>query len=474
MLLSHLIKNNALEPAILWGIREDDFVTDEARAIYQKMLRLKRDPRYKNSAPGVHTVANDFPTFTYCDDDSMSLEAYCTLVRENHLSLELQSIARELVTSAGDPVARASNALKRVQRNVLAVGYGQRNDIDFSEALARALVDHDLLGSGVDLSVAKWPWDPFNEATGGLQKDDYIVFYGRPKSKKSWVLAYWCCDLFRQGKFPLIYTKEMTADNIFRRVGACIAEVDYQDFRRGHLDTEARERLRIITEAARDVRATQPMLCLNGKDTDGGDTVEWLEAKVKRYKPDVVLIDGLYLMSDGKGAKGQKDNFRVQNISRGIRQMILDTEIPVICTMQATRTAAAHKNANLDEIAFTDAVAQDVTAAVRVINEDNAGEGTREGQDLVNLLVGGSREWTFSGCQIAAECATDFGLVRYLDSREANRIKSKDDNAAAKEAGPPAGKPTRDPVTSKRLVDDLKKRDAKLLEARISKLPTAL
>ena len=426
-LLSKIVRHDALKQAIEWGLRDEDFLSDEGRAIYQHMLTMIRDPRFNGSTPGVNVMATLYPNFDMCDDPNMSLEAYCTMVRENKLGVEVQSAFREALASPDSAVERTTKLMERLQRNVLSVGYGQRDDIDFADAINRIIGTHDLQASGVDLSIGKWPWAPFNDTSGGLQSDDYIVFYGRPKSKKSWVLAAFIADLYMQGKTVLIYTKEMTADNIFMRVAACVAGLPYQELRTGRLNREERTKLGVLHQVVGEMRETQRMICLNAKDSNGNDTVEWLEAKAKKYKPDATFIDGMYLMSDSRGSKNQKDNFRVQNISRGLRQMVLSLGIPVIATLQATRAASAHKNANLDEIAFSDAIGQDVTCAIRVINEDD--------QDQITLVVGGSREYRFSGCRIWGIPATNFSWIENLSQKEIDSIKQRDERGDEKSAG---------------------------------------
>ena len=430
-LLSFIIRHGLLDEAIEWGIREEDFATPIGRKVYGQMLYMKRSRGYKNAQMGPRTMEDQFPSFDLCDDPKMSLEAYCMKVRRERLLQINSSVAQELIDVKDDPVATASKCLSKLQQDVLSVGYGQQDDVSFTSALTRSIQEHDLRATGKDLSVCKWPWEPFNTASGGLEKDDYICFYGRPKSKKSWVLAEFIADVYRQGKTPLVYTKEMTADNIFKRVGACIEHLPYQEFRLGRLSKEERLRLEKLLDAADDLRKFgKEMICLDGKDTDKGDTIEWLAAKVHKYKPHVVFIDGLYLMSDSRGSKGQKDNFRVQNISRAARQMVLDTGVPLIATMQATRTAAAHKGANLDEIAYSDAIGQDVTAAIRVINEDFDDDLPK-----ITMVVGGAREFNFPGCQIYGVPATNFEYIRELTQKEINKAKERDENRDEKEAG---------------------------------------
>jgi replicative DNA helicase len=439
-LLSHIIRKKELEKALEWGIEADDFKTNEGSKLFSMMLDMYRDPRNKGGLMGEYAVREQFPDFVFCNDDGTTLETYCMKVRRQRHLMSNASIARALVDTEDDPIQTASSCAHMLQQKVLSIGYGARDDVSFADALGRAITDHDLRKSGVDMSICQWPWDPFNTMSGGVEKDDYIVFYGRPKSKKSWVLAEFIASVFNQNKVPLIYTKEMTADNIFKRVGACLQRLPYQEFRMGRLSPEERERLAQLLDLAQDVRRyAKDMVCLDGKDTNNGDTIEWLTSKVKRYRPDVVFIDGLYLMSDNRGSRGQKDNFRVQNISRAARQMVLETGVPLVATMQATRSAAAHKGANLDEIAYSDAIAQDVTAAIRVINEDPK-EDDPDQRPKITMVVGGAREFRFSGCQIAGVPATDFRYIRNLSDKEVNNAKQRDDRQDEKASGQAATK----------------------------------
>lgn len=428
-LLSHIVQTGDLDEALEWGIQEDDFHTDEGRALFQHILSFRRDPRSKGAQMGPNVLKEIYKSFEFCHDAKMTLDAYCTLVRKNRLRVEVRAYAHEMAMAAenDEPLTAAERCMDRL-KHVVSLGYSAQTDVTFHSATGRIIQSHDQEASGVDTSVARYPWGPLDAAARGIRDDDFIVFYGRPKSMKSWVLAYMIAFIYDQGKVPLIYTKEMTADNIFRRVAACIAQIPYQELRTGRLTPEERDRLIYLNDMARDLRLQQNMICLNAKDApSGSDTVEWLQAKISKYKPNVAAVDGLYLMSDSSGGKRQKDNNRVQNISRATRQMVFETGVPVIATMQATRTAAAHKNANLDEIAFSDALAQDTTGAIRVINE--------EGTQTITLGMAGSREFRFRGCRIWGIPATNFSFIEELSQKELDKAKLRDDKSDQVETG---------------------------------------
>ena len=425
-LISRILKRSELKETLEWGIGVEDFLSDEGRHMFQHLLSYASHPQTAGAQLGAYAAKEAYPHFEFCDDDSMTLGALCTEVRKIRLRQDAKAIAQRIVDMADEDPIDALIQGNRLTKQGMELGYGNKDDVLFGNELTHIESRHDLLAKGVDLSVAPWPWEVFNSVTGGLEADDYVVLYGRPKSMKSWILAWFIAFTYNMGRKPLIYTKEMTPNNIFMRVAACLAELPYQELRMGKLSPEERGRLATLRQMARDISKFDDMVCLSGKQAPGGkDTVEWLQSKVEKHCPSVVFIDGMYLMSDSNGAKNQRDNYRVQNISRAVRQMIFDTGVPVIATFQATRAAAQHQKAELDEIAFSDSVGQDATVAIRVINDKTS--------PTISLIVGGSREYEFHGCRVYGIPATNFGFHSELTEKDIAKARERD--ASGEEAG---------------------------------------
>ena len=419
-LISRVIHTGDLSRVIDWGITSEDFLSNEGRAMFNHLVGYYTQVGSSGSIIGPYAMTQFYPNFVRCDDPSMTLEALCHEVRIQRLAIECQTkIGNVQQLLAYNPM-EALALLNKTTTELNAVGFGKNNDRFLGAAYNDISAKYQLLRSGVDLSWGKWPWEPLQIATRGLSQDDYICFYGRPKSMKSWVLAYFVAWLFNSGRRVLIYTKEMSQDNIFMRVIACLAEIDYQSFRAGELTASEESAFNAVGHYIRAMQAEQQIICLSGRDApQGGDTVPWLRAKIEKYRPEMFAIDGLYLMSDIHRAR--KDHERVRNISRDIRQMILDTGTPGLVTLQANRAAAKNEEANLDEVAFSDAISQDCTAIIRTINEKES--------PTIQLVVGGSREWSLNGIRINGIPARDFSFHSYLTAKEIQRAKEHDGEA---------------------------------------------
>lgn len=439
-LISRIVRDGlpAYQKALEWGIGYEDFKATAPSSIWRTFDDYYRSLETKGSIPGPTTIGLQFPTFSLIDDMSMTLEALCREVRKERLRKQLKEHLLEASTSADyDPVL----ALGKLQASLgplMDLGVTRKTDVVFREEFDGIIDDYEAIERGEYRSAAPWPWQSLQNATGGIAEDDFIVLYGRPKSMKTWVLCFLIACLLEGGKSVLLYTKEMTPRNIFKRIAACLAKIPYQEFRTGKLSYAHKQQLKDIYNFLVDSYSGN-LIALSAKDVStGGDTVAWLRTKAEKYKPALICIDGMYLMSDGKNGKSS-DWGRVTNISREVSAMRLDLQTPVVATLQANRKAAGHSNAELDEIAYADAVGQDATVAIRVVNEKS--------KPTIALVVGGSREFQLHGVRIGGIPATDFEEKEIMSEKEI--LKAKEDDAKKEEEDDPStlSKPRRTPRT---------------------------
>lgn len=242
-------------------------------------------------------------------------------------------------------------------------------------------------------------------------------------SMKSFVLTYHIAHAYLQGKKVLVYTKEMTDENMLLRISAFMAEVPYSELRGGILSREHRDAYfslkQFVNEQFLATNGANDLRILCGSSAPGGaDTIQWFGSQIEEYKPDVAFIDGLYLMSDTSARKNAALHEKVLNISRAARALQLATKVPLIATMQANRKAAGHSNAEFDEIAYSDALGQDVTCAIRVINEKTG--------PTIALVLAGAREFKLHGIRIQGEPCLPFHEMHPLTEKDIDQAKNQD------------------------------------------------
>jgi hypothetical protein len=432
-----VLKTKDIAPVLDFGITIDDFISHEAKALWATIIGYYNHPQSAGSVLDPYVLRIDNKNFAVGDDMSgHSIQSLCTEVRKYRVKAEsnqaivdfTQAMAFHEIDPMG-PLAVLNGHVTRLQ----ALGTRANTDVSLLQGIQGIKQRILLAKSGVDFSKMSWPWQPLQDETFGVQPDDYVVFYGRPKSMKTWVLAYLIYWAFAQERRVLVYTKEMTPDNVYMRTVACILKIAYAELRGAVMSqykpmSPAEEMALDATIAyiQSDPSVSNLVTVLSGRDVGAGmDTVPWLASKVDKYKPAILFVDGLYLLSDHQ--KHNSDHQRVMHISRDLRDLVLGLKTPVIATMQANRKAAGHREANLDELAYSDALGQDATIAARVINDKNS--------PTISVIIGGSREFNLHGFRIHGVPAKSFDFHSVLTEQDIK--KATEDDHGEEEAKEP-------------------------------------
>jgi replicative DNA helicase len=425
---ARVVKTGNIAPVLNYGLTLDDFTQTEAKNFWNLILTYFLQQETAGAVLDKNVLQAWLPTLVVSDDyPGMSLEALCYEVRRQRIVTMANEAAVKCAELIMVPTQNPTVPLAILHKNIsdlIALGTAANTDVTLKQGITGIMRKIELARRGENFAVANWPWAVLNNVTFGLQPDDYVIFYGRPKSMKSWVLAYLLSWFFNENKKVLVYTKEMTPDNVYMRAIACICKLAYSNLREAtspigkQLTPEEEFRLiELEDNIGSDPYYSDRLTVLSGRDVPaGGDNVAWLNSKIDQYKPELLVVDGLYLLKDQN--KAQSDHVRVMNISRDLRQMNLHTGVPIIATMQANRKAAGHNDANLDEIAYSDALAQDATIAARVINDKVS--------PTISIVIGGSREFKLHGFRINAVPAVDFSYHSTLTEKDIEKAKEGD------------------------------------------------
>jgi hypothetical protein len=132
-------------------------------------------------------------------------------------------------------------------------------------------------------------------------------------------------------------------------------------------------------------------------------------------KPDLVIVDGMYLMKDDRSNSRSIDWKNIAHISQDLKLTAQEFEIPIIGVTQANRGAEKSKGEDLTELAFADNLGQDADAIFRVSKTERCDESTG-GLKKTELFITapGLREGKFDGIIVNGEPATDFSYIRTI------------------------------------------------------------
>ena len=217
------------------------------------------------------------------------------------------------------------------------------NIVDTTEERLKAYNDVILKGGMLGIGT---PWSILDEATQGFQNEDLIMLAGRGGTGKTWAEVILSRYNWHNGYKPLLITREMGVWQIIRRFDAVHAQLPYGRFRGGHLTTDELERWK--SELSKMKGGLE--FWVSGDD-EGSVGVSGIRAKIRRYRPQIVYIDGGYLIEDERGGKAEWSRFA--NVCWDLKRLARSEGLPIVMTHQFSKEGLG-KDGTADTLKFGD------------------------------------------------------------------------------------------------------------------------
>lgn len=216
------------------------------------------------------------------------------------------------------------------------------NDMDFSAEGPKIVADYlKRIKENDGLLGIPWPWKELNHATQGIQPSDLIVFYGLPKSMKTWLVLYLATFLVDTGHRVLVFSREMTATTMSLRCTSILAKLAYSRLRAGDLNLEEYNRLIIANDKVQDVLSPGKLTFTKASKADGSPGgVSDIHRKILRYRPHLVILDSAYMMTNDRAGSHSLKWGDLAAISQDVKQMASSSGVPTIMIWQENEAKA--------------------------------------------------------------------------------------------------------------------------------------
>lgn len=194
---------------------------------------------------------------------------------------------------------------------------------------------------------------------GGLQPEQLICLIGLAKAGKSVTVLRMAISCHDAGAKVLFVGFEMSNTEQAARHDAMVAGINHWSLLHGYLTDDEMDKLHDALEARED---SQPFILSSEAD---GHRVSDLAALVHRYSPDVLFVDGVYLMDDDHGRdKGSPQ--AITNITRDLKRLAQRTRIPIVMTTQALASKMTGKRVTTETIGWSSSFVQDADVTIAV------------------------------------------------------------------------------------------------------------
>jgi replicative DNA helicase len=197
-------------------------------------------------------------------------------------------------------------------------------------------------------------YEPLDDLTAGAQPGDLIVVLARRGMGKSYDMVRKALAAWNEGNSVLFVTMEMTDIQIVRRMVAMRAGINPDLVRRGVLSGRALARLREVANLFRSQDVAPFWLMPGGFNKSTGD----VDALVQEFRPDIVFIDGSYLLHPVKSGLRAKWEVQAQIHEELKLVTAMGRDVPVVCSVQVNRDGARLKKQTDGIAAGSDAIEQ--------------------------------------------------------------------------------------------------------------------
>ena len=385
-LLSKIIHDQSIALAVNARVSLDFFTDDKWRRVYERCLEHWR--RF-GTPPDEAVIKSAFPSYDF-PVFSQSIDYFIDELRQRRKRVILIGA---LSTAAGYTQQQdepdAIDEMEKVLREALIqarLETAPTFDISFLENYESMLerLDERQLDPGYLRGISTG-FRGIDYVTGGLQPEQFVVIIGLPKSMKSSTLLYMAKAIHEQHKLPLFIGFEMSNEEQENRLTALYAGVGLTKIINGMFNFVERKRIERALKTMADASSVPLILSV---DTESAMTVSGIQAKIMEYSPDVVLVDGGYLMQTELAKAEQGSPQALADIARGLKRLAQAQHIPIVVTTQADQ-GRSRRGLTAASAMYTQAWRQSADVLLGTEREDP--EASDLGEVMVHFKVLASR-----------------------------------------------------------------------------------
>ena len=315
-----------------------------------------------------------------------NIVAYADIVRERSVLRQLIAVGTDIAQDGYSPEGRESrelldNAEKRVYEIAEQDSRGRGGFQDIKDLLTKTVEQIDyLFQSEGNITGVPTGFDKFDEATTGLHGGELIIVAGRPSMGKTTFSMNIAENAAIGHKTPVaVFSMEMPGEQLAMRMISSLGRIDQHHIRTGQLTDEDWPR---ITSAVHML--SEAKLFIDDTPALSPNEVRARARRIKRkHGLGLVVIDYLQLMQTPGG--GENRATEISEISRGLKAMAKELDVPVIALSQLNRSLEQRpdKRPIMSDLRESGAIEQDADLIVfiyrdEVYNEDSPDKGMAE------------------------------------------------------------------------------------------------
>ena len=403
--LGAALLDEAVLNRLMGALKPEMFYSDQNRAVFEQMLTLFSENEAVDvitlvdalAQNGVFNGPDEAKTYIAQIAETVpaisNVDSYIKIVEEKYQTRRLIEAARETLEQAvNEP--DSEYLLESAEQKLYDIRGGQEKSgvKMMSDAIREVIAKMQKL-SGADRDKYAGIPTGFNyldTVLTGLGRSDLIILAARPGMGKTSFALNIATNVARQQKVPtIIFSLEMTCEQLTDRIVSSVAGIDSQAFRTGQMNNSDWSDFANATALLYNV----PIYM----DDSSGISVPEIKAKIRQINLNpknepigLVIIDYLQLMQSAKRTESRVQE--ISDITRNLKIMAKELNVPVICLSQLSRANEKRddKRPMLSDLRESGAIEQDADIVLFLYRDDYYHEDT-EKHNIAECIVAKNR-----------------------------------------------------------------------------------
>ena len=312
-----------------------------------------------------------------------NVEAYSRIIREKYYIRTLISVSRTIIEEASASTESADTLLESAEQKIYDIRQGRttKGPTRIGDIILNEVYDKLQKLSGADKDKYKGFTTGFvdlDKAITGLNKSDLIIIGARPAMGKTSLALNLARNTAMMGKKKvLFFSLEMTKEQLAQRVLSTEARVESTKMRTGNISGDEWTKLATATALLSN--------CELYFDDTSNMTVSEMKSRIRRLKDvDAVFVDYLQLMKSGSRVESRVQE--VSEITRNLKLMAKDLNIPVVVLAQLARTTEGRGKSHkpqLSDLRESGSIEQDADIVIMLYRDEYYAAEKDDGADDV-------------------------------------------------------------------------------------------
>ena len=386
-------------PDIIEMLRPEDFYTEENRRIFETIFSMFTNSQRIDAV----TVLNELKLNGIYDEaggraylaqvmeitpTAAGVREYAQIIRDKSMLREIAAAASDIETMAYEGAGEAGDIAEAAEQKIYAVRHGR--EVRGLSHIKSVIMDvysrlDELSRSDSGLPGLPTGYPELDRQLTGLNKSDLILIAARPgMGKTAFALNLALNAAKKSEKDVVLFQLEMSKDQLASRLLSQEALIDSQKLKTGELDPDDWVK---IARASNRLAKTHIYV-----DDNPAVTVAEIKAKCRRLGDNLglIVIDYLQLMQSGKRTENRVND--IAEISRSMKIMAKELDVPVICLSQLSRAVEKREDKHplLSDLRESGAIEQDADIVLFIYRDDYYNDES-EDKNVAEIIIAKNR-----------------------------------------------------------------------------------